>query len=121
VFIPWGGVVTIRWATHSDGCCHARDFYDANKPCKGGLLALSRQISVKGVVGKQPENGHRLYAPYDDLYELKPGDFRFMGFRSGRDFYLTNGALKAKRKEQERDYKFGLEVRAVVLQSLSVK
>jgi hypothetical protein len=119
VFIPCGGgVVTVRWATHSDGCCHARDFYEANRRCKPGLLALSRQITIKGVVGKQPENGHRLYEPFSDLYELKPGDFRFMGFRSGNNFYLTNGAPKAKKKEQERDYRFGLVVRAAVLQSL---
>ena len=80
------------------------------------LLALARQISIKGVVGKQPENGHRLQGDFNDLYELKPGDWRFMGFRQGVDFYLTNGA--AKKRNQEPDYRFAMNVRAFVIGEL---
>jgi hypothetical protein len=112
-----GGTVAIRWARYADGRCHAKDYYDATKECRTSLAALAQQVANRGYVGKQPENGHRLKGEYSELYELKPGDHRFMGFRFGRDFYLTNGAPKDDKK-QEKDYAFSLKIRAAVLKDL---
>ncbi len=98
--------VEVRWLRHMDGKCHAREFYDENTQCQSSLLALARQVAVKGRVGKVPENGHPLQPPYKPLIELKPNDFRFMGFRDGMTFYLVNGA--PKKRNQNADYSFAL-------------
>lgn len=115
--MPHGGTVAVRWATHSDGRTHAKEYYDSVKDCRIRLAALAQQIASSGIVGKQPENGHRLKGDYSDLYELKPGKYRFMGFRAGRNFYLTNGAPK-NAKRQDRDYDFALQIRGAVLKTL---
>jgi hypothetical protein len=117
IFIPFGGTVAVRWACHSDGRYHAKEYYDANKECRVSLAALAQQMAVKGTVGKQPENGHRLKGRFDSMYELKPGDHRFMGFRRGTDFFLTNAARK-NAKNQSPDYEFGLKIRESVLRDL---
>jgi hypothetical protein len=43
--------------------------------------------------------------------ELKAYDARFFGFRDGRNFYITGGAMKAKSRVQERDYNRAVEAR----------
>ena len=103
VLIP-GSPFNVRWLRHTDGRCHGQEFYEATPACKVALLAQARQMSVKGRVAKQPENGHPLKGKYRDLYEMKPGDFRFMVFRHGNDFYITNGAPKKERNKQVPDY-----------------
>ena len=109
--IPFGGVLTICWYEDRDGRCHAREFYDANKACKAGLLAQASQYAATGRVAKVPENGHRLQGEYRDLYEFKPGNFRFIGFRYRDTFYLTNAAHKSPKKKQDRDYRLALRLR----------
>lgn len=74
-------------------------------------------MSVKGHVAKQPENGHRLHGKYDDLYEVKPGNFRFMVFRHGNEFFITNGAPKKLKGKQDEDYAIALQLRKDFLAS----
>lgn len=100
----------MRWLRHTDGICHGKEFYEANSACKKALLAQARQIAIKGAVGKQPENGHWLEGAYSELYQLKPGDFRFFGFRHLIDFFITSGATKDV-KNQEKDYAFALKLK----------
>lgn len=112
LLVPHGGTVSVRWLADGNGVCHARDYYNANPECKAALLAQARQISIKGRVGKVPENGHYLEGEFSELYELKPGDHRFMGFRRGSDFYLAYGAAKkSKVRAQEADYRTALELK----------
>lgn len=106
MLVPAAGIVTVRWYRAADGRCYAREFYESNSECKASLLALARQVAAKGHVGKVPENGHKLIGEYDGIYELKPGDYRFFGFRDRTDFYITNAAPKQSRtRRQEPDYK----------------
>ncbi len=98
----------VRWLRHVDGVCHAQEFYNDNPDCRASLLALAKQVAVKGRVGKVPENGHPLQDPFKPLQELKPGDYRFMGFRDGGVFFLTNGA--PKKKNQHPDYRIAQEI-----------
>jgi hypothetical protein len=101
-------LVEIRWLRHTDGICHGQEFFNDNSNCRASLLSLARQIAVKGRVGKVPENGHPVQDPYRPIQELKPGNYRFMGFREGSVFFLTNGA--PKKKNQNADYRFALEI-----------
>lgn len=67
-------------------------------------------MAVRGYVGKNPQNGHKLHGKYDALWVWKPGAYRFFGFRDRTNFFLTNAARKAKPKVQETDYGFALEL-----------
>lgn len=117
---PFRGVVTVRWLTDINGVCQAREYYDRHADCKASLLALAKQVSINGRVGKVPENGHPLQGEYDSLQVLKPGDHRFMGFRHGGDFYLTNAAAKKpKPKQQEPDYKIAKGLRDKFFEELA--
>ena len=100
----------MRWLRHTDEVCYGQQFYEANPACKKALLAQARQISLRGAVGKQPQNGHWLEGTYAELYQLKPGDYRFFGFRHLVDFFITSGAAKDP-KNQERDYAFALKLK----------
>ena len=111
LLVPNLGTVSIKWLRHSDRILHGRHFFDENPACRGALVAQSKQIAISGRVGKMPENGHQLKGKYADITELKPGDFRFFGFRDGDTFFITNGARKDP-KRQDRDYDFALEIRA---------
>jgi hypothetical protein len=110
VLVP-GSPYHVRWLCHTDGRCHGREFYDSVPECKAALLAQARQISVNGKVSKQPENGHWLKGEFADVYEMKPGNFRFMVFRHGNDFYITNGAQKKTERKQRADWQFAVEAR----------
>lgn len=110
ILVP--GKVTVRWLADDHGVCHGRDYLEANPDCAASLLALARQVSIKGVVNKVPENGHRLNGEFADLSVLKPGDHRFMIFRDGNVVYITNGAPKRKVAKQREDYRIALRLRA---------
>jgi hypothetical protein len=84
---------------------------DDNQGCKAALLAQAKQIAIKGHVSKSGANGHWLGAPFEDIYEMKPGDYRFFGFRHGRIFYITNGAPKKTKGKQRVDYQEALKRR----------
>jgi hypothetical protein len=111
LFIPFAGAVEVRWLRHSDDVCHAEE-YARQADCKGRLAALAKQVAVKGIVGRVPENGHWLKGKYHDIMELKPSGHRFFGFRDGRVFYLASGVKKDPRgRVQKRDYEFALGLR----------
>lgn len=111
--LPKLGVVSVKWLRHTDGKCHGKDFFDRpeNRECRGKLVAQAKQIALNGRVGRIPQNGRQLKGEFRDLTELKPGDFRFLGFRDGDVFYITNGARKDP-KNQRRDYQRALGIRA---------
>lgn len=108
--VPNLGTVSVKWLRHTDGIYYGKQFFEANQPCRGALIAQAKQVAVKGRVGKVPENGRQLEGKYSALIELKPGDFRFLGFRDGNVFLITNGARKDP-KLQHRDYDFALQIR----------
>lgn len=101
---PFNGVVGVYWLNTKAGTCHGKEYYDATPACRAALLAQARQLALKGVVGKVPENGHALHGEYDGLHVLKPGDHRFMYFRWGDSCYITNGAPKKTNAKQNSDY-----------------
>jgi hypothetical protein len=111
LLVPKLGTVSVWWLRHSDRILHGRRFFDENAACRGALVAQAKQVALLGRVGKIPENGHQLKGKYADITELKPGDFRFFGFRDGDTFFITNGARKDP-KRQKRDYDFAVEIRA---------
>ena len=111
LLVPKLRTVSVKWLRHSDKILHGRRFFDENPACHGALVAQATQIAISGRVGKIPENGRQLKGKYADITELKPGDFRFFGFRDGDTFFITNGARKDP-KRQDRDYDFAVEIRA---------
>lgn len=104
----------MRWLRHTDGRCHGLEYYDEHPECKPALTARAAQLAETGRFGKVPQNGHPLKGKWRDLIELKPGDHRFMGFRHGDVFYITNGAPKDAKKQQ-RDWDFALKIREAFL------
>ena len=111
LLVPNLGTVSVKWLRHSDRILHGRRFFDENPACRGALVAQAKQIALRGRVSKVPENGRQLKGKYADITELKPGNFRFFGFRDGDTFFITNGARKDP-KRQDRDYDFAVEIRA---------
>jgi len=111
LLVPKLRTVSVWWLRHSDRILHGRCFFDENPACRGALVAQATQIAILGRVGKIPENGRQLKGKYADITELKPGNFRFFGFRDGDIFFITNGARKDP-KRQDRDYDFAVEIRA---------
>lgn len=118
VLIPRSTLLEVRWLCHTDKRCYAREYKTANPECAPALLAQAGQIASKGHVGKVPENGHQLKGRYKDLYVLKPGGHRFLGFRFQSTFLLCSGCRKDA-KQQDRDYEFALELRTAFLKSAS--
>ena len=111
LLIPKLRTISVKWLRHTDGILHGRRFFDETPTCRGALVAQATQIAISGRVGKVPENGRQLKGKYADITELKPGDFRFFGFRDDDTFFITNGARKDP-KRQHRDYDFAVEIRA---------
>ena len=101
--------VEVRWLRHTDERCHEKEFFDATSQYRAALLAQSRQVASKGLVSKVPENGHPLQPPYEPIIVLKPGDFRFFGFRDGATFFIVSAAPK-KDKKQDPDYRFAHDI-----------
>jgi hypothetical protein len=99
---PPGDPITVCWLRNRAGRCRGKEYYDEHPECRASLLAQARQYALNGRVSKVPENGHQLQDEFSDLYELKPGDHRFMGFRDGTKFFLTMGAPKKIQEETER-------------------
>jgi hypothetical protein len=91
IFIPrpHDGLLTVRWLVAKDGRCYAREYFDSNGNCRASLSALAMQMALHGVVGRVPRNGHKLKGDYSDLWVLKPGDHRFIGFRHHNEFFLA--------------------------------
>lgn len=117
IYVP-GPNIEVRWLRHEDGRCHGKEYYDATPACRTALAAQAAHVADKGRVAKSPRNGHQLEGEFRDLYELKPGDYRFIGFRHLNTFYISNGAKKEKRKKQERDYRFALAARDAFFKKL---
>ena len=84
------------------------------------LIAIVRRLATHGRIDV-PERGHMLKGKFKDIMELKPGKHRVFGFRDGNNFYLTNGAMKKKAKDQKADYGLALQMRADFLARASKK
>lgn len=75
-------------------------------------------MAQDGKLGKSPENGHWLKGDYHELFEFKPGNFRFFGFPHARVFYIANGAGKDE-KRQYKDWNFAIRLRIEFFDNLS--
>lgn len=111
-----GPCLTIRYLNYK-GKTPAKDYVDSDGPNKAKLLAIARQLAETGRI-RLNSRGHLLKGKHKKIMELKPGASRVMGFRHGSDFYLTNGAPKKKRKEQEKDYDRALTMRTWFLDNI---
>ena len=112
--------MAVRWLRAGDGRCYGLEFWEATPACRASLLALARQVSLKGRVGKVPENGHPLQGEFDGLQELKPGDYRFMGFRHRENFFITNGAVKQSSASKQRpDYVFAKNLKEAFMRTVT--
>ena len=76
------------------------------------------QMAQTGKLGKMPQNGHWLKGDYHEVFEFKPGNYRFFGFSYGKVFYITNGAQKDE-KRQDRDWNFAVALRTEFFDTLS--
>ncbi len=94
----------------------AKEFVDADSEIKAKFLAIARQLAEHGAI-LVPSRGHWLKGKYRTILELKPGRGRVFGFMDEAILYLTNGAPKKNKKEQEEDYKRALRVRDAHMKS----
>ena len=111
IFIPDLGTMALCWYCDANGRCWAEEFYKANPRCQASFLARCRTLAARGTVLVR-EQGHHLRPPYEDIYELKPGRYRFFGFRDRHLFLVTNAAMKMPQlRQQEGDYRMALTLR----------
>src|SRR4029077_20525284 len=89
----------------------AKDYLDANPKVRPTFLAIAKQLADHGRIDV-PERGHWLKGRFREILELKPWKHRLCGFRHKNTIYLTNGAPKKGKKEQEADYELALLMRA---------
>lgn len=104
------------WYYEHHGKYPAKDYVDANRVVKIKLLAIVRHLSEHGRITVS-SRGHRLSGRYRDIMELKPGSGRVFGFQDEGHFFLTNGAPKRRRREQEADYRRALDMREAHLRA----
>jgi hypothetical protein len=81
--------------------CLGKEFYDATPECRASLTAKLKQLEQDGAPSKFC--GHQLRKPYNRIFEFTPPDHRFMAFRCGHRFFITNGNWKNP-KNQEPDW-----------------
>lgn len=98
------GGANVRWLTNRKGRALGWEFLNENTKSKAGLLSLIAQIAVSGRVSNIPQRGRKLREPFSEIWELKPGPFRYMGFFHNGEFYITNGAPKKTGRQQNVDY-----------------
>ncbi len=98
------GGVAVWWLCNRKGQFPAREFFDATAECRGALAAIIRSLVATGLPSRIPERGHRLGGDFSELWVLKPGDYRFVGFFDERNFVVCVGAPKRTNAKQETDY-----------------
>ncbi len=98
---PLPGRAKVLWYVCRSLDCLGKEFYDATPECHAGLTARVKQLEQDGEPTKYV--GHQLKREHKKIFEFTPPDHRFMAFRCGHRFFITNGAWKND-KNQEPDY-----------------
>lgn len=101
--IVMGKLFVVRYMRYRDSY-PGQEFIDgADELTRAKFMAFATALAN---AGRLPDgtHGHFLQGAYSKIYELKPGKSRVLGFFHERNIYITNGAPKKKRKEQEKDY-----------------
>lgn len=116
--IAFGARLVVRYMRFRNAF-PAEEFYrEADRPDRVRFDALARYLAEHGRL-PDDSHGHFLKGRYSDVFELKPRGSRFFGFFYERNFYVTNGAPKKKKKEQEADYEIASTMRRDFLARIS--
>lgn len=106
----------VRWMRFR-GRYPAREYVDSlDGLLEARFLALAKNFAKEGFL--PDSHGKFLNGAYSKIYELKPGGHRIFGFLHEGNLYLTNGAPKKKKKEQESDYDRAQSMRSDFLDGL---
>lgn len=116
-----GDQKTILFAVTNSGRMPAKTFFDRIGPPDWGKLdRILRRLSDRGKIS----NKQQFRNIDDDLYEVKGGKFRLIGFFKAGHFVLTNGFQKrgggkSANRVQDNERKKALRIRSEFEKSIS--